>query len=428
MRLFFSVVGKDLRLLARDRAALLLLFCMPALLALIITLVQQNVYETTQSSTIQGLLVDQDHGDLGDVVVSQFDNRSGMGLTRWDGSYSDALEAVNGGRYQFCILIAAGTLAALESNVRRAVLEPENGIDDAISVPELRVTVDAILGGGFKLALQNQLQQIMLGLENHLKLTLAIHSLRNALAPLDSQINARLEALPDLLMSESKSEPERVPITLVPAQRAGFAVLPTATQQTLPAMIVFGLFFIVVPLAGAVIRERQSGLFIRLAIAPVSTATLLGARLTAWTLVGLGQFVLIGLVGQTLLPWLGGAPLVLGSTIGLVLLIVLAVTLAACGTGLLLGVLCRTTDQAGAVGPIAVVIAGALGGIMVPVFVMPPVMQTLSRLSPLEWGHRAMLDVLVRGAELSTIAPRLALLLALFGITLMLSWVQYKRR
>jgi hypothetical protein len=40
MRHFFTIVVKDIRLQWRDRTALMLLFCMPAALALIITLVQ----------------------------------------------------------------------------------------------------------------------------------------------------------------------------------------------------------------------------------------------------------------------------------------------------------------------------------------------------------------------------------------------------
>jgi len=56
--------------------------------------------------------------------------------------------------------------------------------------------------------------------------------------------------------------------------------------------------------------------------------------------------------------------------------------LAATGTGMLIGTLVRTSDQAAIFGSALVVIASALGGVMVPPFMMPAPLRAVSAFSP----------------------------------------------
>jgi ABC-2 type transport system permease protein len=442
MRQFFTLIVKDIRLLWRDRTALMLLFCMPAALALIITLVQQNIFEISHGGgTIHGILLNQDNSDLANSVEKELNAWPGIDLVRWQDSEKDALKLLETGVYQFCIVIPADTWLAIESSAKQAVTEGwglysqnqgdilrrNSEIDPLPLNPKLKVYVDSTLGGGFKMALQNAVNQFALGLETRLKLMFFAQTLKLHMAASkdvkDNFFLSRIESLPTIVTAA----PDLIRVEMTMAGSAGFTVLPTATQQTFPAMAVFGIFFIVVPLSGALIRERHSGIFMRLSVAPVSVASISAARLVAYSVVCLCQFGLIVLVGKTLLPWLGGVPLAIGPKLIPVLIIVVCIALAACGSGLLLGVLGRTTDQVSAIGPIAVVIAAAVGGIMVPVFVMPPVMQIISRFSPLEWGHRALLDVMVRGAGLNIVWPRMALLLLFFVITLLISRICYRQ-
>ena len=53
---------------------------------------------------------------------------------------------------------------------------------------------------------------------------------------------------------------------------------------------------------------------------------------------------------------------------------------------LLIGQVARTDQQAAIFGSISVVILSALGGIWIPMFVMPHAMQIVCHLSPLNWG------------------------------------------
>ena len=52
-------------------------------------------------------------------------------------------------------------------------------------------------------------------------------------------------------------------------------------QQNVPAWLVFGAFFVVIPLSNTLIRERQQGTLRRLRTMPVGQGTLLVGKLDA---------------------------------------------------------------------------------------------------------------------------------------------------
>jgi ABC-2 type transport system permease protein len=197
---------------------------------------------------------------------------------------------------------------------------------------------------------------------------------------------------------------------------------PSTMQQNIPAWTIFGMFFIVVPLGGSLIRERQSGTLARLLAMPVSPFTILSGKIIAYVIICLIQFFLILVVGKTLLPLLGTPVLYMGQSIFGIILITLCSALAACGYGILIGTLARTYEQASMFGAVSVVIAAALGGIMVPIYVMPKLMQNISLFSPLSWGLTGYITLFVRGGGLLSVIREISLLLGFFIATTFCAW------
>jgi ABC-2 type transport system permease protein len=87
------------------------------------------------------------------------------------------------------------------------------------------------------------------------------------------------------------------------------------------------------------------------------------------------------------------------------MLVALAAALAATGYGIMVGTLARSHEQASMFGAVSIVIAAALGGIMVPTYVMRRYLQAVSAWSPLGWGLAAFQDTLVRGETGGTVSP-----------------------
>jgi ABC-2 type transport system permease protein len=75
-----------------------------------------------------------------------------------------------------------------------------------------------------------------------------------------------------------------------------------------------------------------------------------------------------------------------------------------------------------------VVVAAALGGVMVPVYMMPKAIQTISAFSPLSWGLDGFLEIFVRGEGLAAVADNALALLAFFAATLAIAWWLFHRQ
>jgi ABC-2 type transport system permease protein len=69
----------------------------------------------------------------------------------------------------------------------------------------------------------------------------------------------------------------------------------------------------------------------------------------------------------------------------------------------------------------------AVGGIMVPKFVMPAFMQRLAEWSPMNWGLEALLTVLLRGGGLAETLPHALRLLAFAAVMIALALLLFRK-
>lgn len=191
-----------------------------------------------------------------------------------------------------------------------------------------------------------------------------------------------------------------------------------ASQLSVPAWLIFGMFFVALPMAGGFQREQQSGTLLRFRAMGLNLTTLALSKLLPYVAINLLQFALLLAIGVYGLPLLGlaglslpGSPLAYG-------LLAISLTLATCSLGLLLAALAHSSEQALLLGGGINIILAAIGGIMVPKSVMPAAMGQLAEVSPMSWALDAFLTLLVGQGNLADIAPycaRLLLFAALLG-------------
>jgi ABC-2 type transport system permease protein len=136
------------------------------------------------------------------------------------------------------------------------------------------------------------------------------------------------------------------------------------------------------------------------------------------------------LVGMFVVPLFGGEALEMPASLPLLFnwwAVAAAVSLAAVSWALLIASLARTSEQATIVGGVGNILMGAIGGIMVPKFVMPAVMQKLAALSPMAWGLEGFHSVMLRHGSFADILPSLLQLLAFAAISLTLAiWLNHR--
>jgi ABC-2 type transport system permease protein len=209
----------------------------------------------------------------------------------------------------------------------------------------------------------------------------------------------------------------------------GETTRPSSVQQNVPAWLIFGMFFVVMPISSLFVVERREGTLARLVSQQVPFSLLLLGKVGPYFVVNLAQAALMLLAGRTLVPWFGGETLALPGRWDLLAAVTVCTSFAAIGWGLLVAVCSRTLEQATVIGGVGNILAAAVGGVMVPRFVMPEAMQKVSEVSPMAWALDGFHAVILRQGGAADIAAPCAKLLALAAALLAAAlWVHHRRR
>jgi ABC-2 type transport system permease protein len=418
MQKVLTATVKDFLLLVRDSAGLLVLFLMPAILVIVITLVQENILELSGQRQTEILLLDRDQGAF-TVSLCSYLQEGRVHIKKFAADQEDTFrQLINRGRYQAGLIVPSGASARIGQEMRNQLI---GGVLPQL-VPgtvSLQVLFDPAAMAGFRAGLVARVQmaakaaemEMMAGqLEKFLARTMGPHELKDQAGVVVKDTLKKTFGHAFTRVVEQSSSPTSIEDIMNPV------------NQNVPAWALFGMFFTAIPIAGTILAERSAGISRRISGMPVSQLQLLCGKVIAYLGVCLCQFLLIACIGMYLFPQLGLPRFTLPEYPLMLLPVVVAASLAACGFGVLLGSLCRSYEQASTLGSTLVVIAAALGGVMVPVYAMPHLMQKLSNISPLSWGVDAFLDLLVRGRGFSAIVPDLASLLLFSVVMLLLSW------
>nr|WP_320116028.1 ABC transporter permease [uncultured Desulfuromonas sp.] len=431
----WAVIVKELQLLRRDRGGLAVLFIMPVALVLVVCLVQDNILKTSGAAAVEVLVVDHDQATFGPWLMAQLRQQGDVHLSVEDDgcTFVQAQQRVDRGDYQLGVYLSPGLSNALQQaldfQVRRELFPSAPPADNPV-MPSVHYSFDPAVQGGLRSGLTGLVQQLVqrrvaeLRLESFQRyLPKKIeHYVSHELGPMFAQALAQHPLELPLRVDDDDGLP------VAPLESGEAFTMPTSIQHNVPAWSIFGLFFIILPLSTVMLQERAQGVFVRLQLVPGSALSLLIGRVGAYLIISLVQFALMLSVGRTLLPLLGTDQLDLHGQVPGLFVVSLCVALTACGFGLLLGVYARSSQQASLTAAVAIVIFAALGGIMIPVYLMPEMMQTVSVISPLGWGMEAMQILVLRGGRLAETWPYLMRLLICFVVCCLFAWRRLRQR
>ncbi len=401
-----AIALKEFAVLLKDREALALLFAMPVFFIVVMSYALEGVFEAgTPQRPIEVVLVNQDAGPLAGRIadgvkamegIRVVDEIAGEAVTR-DG----AGRLVGEGAHPLALIFEADFSESVARYVTSGGSKPPRilfVLDPATSrqlVAPLKGAIGAMIAG--RIATARQLYR------------------------LESRFPAPGEPAAGDLAGMGFDLAEEAPALSLEiiAPQAAAAVRPRATEQNVPAYTIFGVFFIVLPLAGGFMRERSEGTFQRILAAPISKSTLLAGKLLPYYLVNLVQIGLMFSVGVFLFG------IHLGQVRALAL-VSLALAAAANGLGLMVAALGRTEAQIGAMGVFFAVVLSALGGMMVPTFVMPAFMKTLSLLTPHAWALSGYHDVMLRGFGVAKVLKPSAVLLGFAALFYLVALLRFR--
>ncbi|MDR3251773.1 MAG: ABC transporter permease [Tannerella sp.] len=402
-----SLVYKDVLLLVRDRAGLCLMFLMPALLVVIMTYLQDSTFNSIQETRIPLLFINNDNDSLGFAVERQISSSIFLVSRNPDGATVDRDELkrlVARGDYMIGIIVPEGATDAIRRNVKRYVADTFGGTDSgaATDSTEIEIFLDPTVKSSFRNTLTSTFREYAVRMESEFMFREIVSEV-NKISPVP---------IADVQLSH-----DRVQIREQYATSGDKQIIPNSVQHNVPAWSLFAIFFIAISLAGNIIREREEGSFMRLQTMPCPFYLYILGKIVTYLGVCLLQLAIIFVIGIFLFPLLGLPALVADVDMYAPLLLMgICSALAAIGYGIAIGKIATSHQQAAIFASVSVVILAAVGGVWIPVFVMPPVMQTLSRISPLNWGISGFYDIFLRSGNIITVLPECLLLLLFFAL------------
>jgi len=390
-----SITLKELKILWVDREALALLFAMPMFFILVMSFALEGVFQAgSKTHPIEILVVHQKGGPLADQAIADLKRMEGFILIETHEGIpltSDKAEQLIGkGVYPLALLFPEGyTERVLEiSN------HPREGSATVCLVSDPAINLQLL--STVKGAVQGAIERPVL-----------LARIPQRLKEIFGTIEGMEGQLDDMLGNTNSSEHESSGVDLIHTFPKGFNAgrRPTATEQNVPAYTIFGVFFIVLTLASSFLQEKKDGTFQRILAAPLSKTALLIGKLLPYYLVNLIQIALMFCIGVVVFGMrLGHLPALI--------IVSLALAAAANGLGLLVAALGKTEPQVNALSVLLAITLSALGGMMVPTFIMPDLMKTLSLFTPHAWALAGYHDVIIRGLGVKDVLTEM---LVLFG-------------
>lgn len=419
---FLMSIYKEMLLLKRDFGGLVILFVMPLVLIITITLIQDSTFKTVSDSKIPVLLIDNDKDVISNSVK---DNLSESGSFEVITKLNDqniteeiAKEAVFKGKYQLAIVIPENLTKDLQLKVNQNVdkITANFGLTEDTIVTqqelmqkEIKLYFDPAAQLSFKNGVKNGIDKMISHIETKSIYKTFQEQLGEGDEPIFSQENfiTFKEIVPRINNEDIK---------------------PNSVQHNVPAWTLFAIFFIIVPLSINIVKEKSQGTMIRLITNPVPYAILIAGKTATYLLICIIQFYLMLAAGIYLFPYLDLPVLDVSGKLFLMTVVATFSGLAAIGLGILLGTIAETQEQSAPFGATSVVILAAIGGVWVPVFAMPKIMQIISNASPMNWGLNAFYDVLLRNGNFMDILPELFFLLLFFISTTTIAIVYDKKK
>ncbi|HPR34725.1 MAG TPA: ABC transporter permease [Anaerolineaceae bacterium] len=411
MRKLLIIALKDLKLIFRDPAALILMLLAPFLITLGMGLVTGRFSGNATSgiSSMTVAIVNQDEGELGKALEAMFTSEELADLVEptFPTTPDQAHRLLEADEASAAIVIPPGFSASIIPDelgstsgevVQIAFIASPNAPTNA---GILRSILDAFL---------THVEVGRIGAE----VTLSQLAQTGKLTP---ELAARLGE--DLGTQLAQQSAQAQPIRLENTTASGAAVKFDLLMYFAPGMALMFLMFAVTYGGRSLLQENRTGTLPRMLQTPTTSAQILGGKVLGIFLTAVAQLTI--LIGGTSLLF----SLDWGEPLG-VLLLILAAAFAASGWGSFIATLFKTPAQVANFGSIIMLVFGLLGGSFFDMSLLPGWVSALGKITPNAWGLQGF-TTLAGGGTLSSIGEPL-LALVLMGIILFAAASIWMRR
>ena len=371
------LASKDTRIFFRDRAALAFSFLLPFIFVIGFSLALRDVGPVTES--LQFTVATQETTGISAQAVEAITASGDVQIEAM--GYEEALAAVEAGDIDgfvafpsdFTQRFLAGETAALEVVVGEAQPANEAALrgfaqEIASRFSEARATLSAVI---------------------------ALGSTQEAAAAMQE------------LLSDTGG-----PAIGLQVEQIGEVAPFNTSNFVLPGYLTMFVFFTAAMGAEALARERQTHTLERLMANGVRRESLIVGKFFAGAIIGVVQVVVMWTIGALAFN------IDLGASPSAVILLSLLMVVASAAFAVLLASFVSNVRTASAAGVLTSLVLAPIGGSWWPLFITPPFMQSLAKLTPHGWANDALNRLMLFGAEFGDVLPSMAALLVFAALFL----------
>lgn len=392
MKVIWYVAKKDLVQAITDKGALLLLLAVPLALIAVIGLALGNLFGTGSSQISMTVALDnQDSGYVGTAISQalQINNSQLVITTKTYNTADEVQQQVKDSNAIAGVVVPAGTSDTLTAEAQRNA-QPGNLVQfysvSGSTDQRIAIARQIVTGIVNQLVIQQYAGAAAVG-----QVERVCHQPGNTCASntIDPQTIARMVG------SVTSQATQTAQVELL---EAGQAPHVGTFDQIVPGYAVFFGLFSINAAAATILQEKEDGTFRRLLIAPIHKYSLLGGKLLAQFLLVLLQLAVLFGVGYFAFH------IHIGSWSGVILL-VMGVSFAATGLGILLVSVVKTRRQLAPVVTLVTLITSAIGGSWWPLFLEPTWMQQIAKIGLTAWAMEGLNGIMILGKDVTQVLP-----------------------
>ncbi|HSN76448.1 MAG TPA: ABC transporter permease [Anaerolineae bacterium] len=409
MTKLLTIGWKDLKLIFRDRAALILMLAAPFALTLGMGMITGAFSSGSSITKLPVIVVNQDGGQLGDALEQLLASADLADLlaVRVIADADAARADVQADQVVAAVIIPAGFT---DSIIPR---EGSSGAAAAVAIEVYKNPGRPISSGIVESIVQGFVDRVEAGRVGG---QVAIEQLlRSGLAaPQD---------VPRLAQQIGQEQANLAGAPLIRVQRSDVAAGQSNDFNPLlllaPGMALVFLMFTVSLGSRSILLERRDGTLARMLSTATAGGPILVGKITGVYLVGAAQMFILILASALLFGLRWGDPLG-------VIVLVLAAVVGAAGWGLLLAAVAKTPNQVANMGMAMMLLFGILGGSFFG-GTLTGALGMVGKITPNAWAMDGF-TTLARGGDLADLAPDIAALLLMGAVLLVISVVLFNRK
>jgi linearmycin/streptolysin S transport system permease protein len=377
-RALIALIGKDLRLLFRDRLALLLLFLAPVV---VITAAGFSLSTLYNSATYLFPISDLDGGAVSKELVKALSESGELDVQLVDPEEAKRLVAETP-RAGAALIIPEGFSEGLRSSEPVQLLLLTDPVKH-LEVLKIRAAVERVRG---------------------LLITTRVAARIAVVQVLTYGGDADYEALTDDSIALADKLARKTVDLEEESVFGGTAAYNTFDQNVPGFSVTFLLLGMLFGVGLGLLDEREWGMIHRLKASPIPPVLILTGKMLSRFAMGLIQMIILFLFGR----W--AFPISIGPSLVALFLVILGISFASAAFGLLAAAVAPSRDAVLPMGTIAVVAMAAIGGCWWPITIEPPWLQNFAHVFPTAWAMGAFNDLMLRQRGLVEVLPKVAAL------------------